>query len=133
MTKGWMFILDTLIVTGAGDPQTSNAPVNIPGMPLELGASVTSVIDTDIKPDEIFAVALEAGQSLQFDLQGSDMMELWVLNPGSSSTADAQGPQLCNYHKLCSPTFNAAVAGTYYVDVRARAQAIRYTLIVTKQ
>jgi hypothetical protein len=73
----------TLEPTGKsfGDGSAAN---NIPGTPLAMGATRPSAVDTNTKPRDVFALALTAGQQVQFTftlVTGS--LDFRLANPGS--------------------------------------------------
>lgn len=114
----------------------------IPGTPLSLGSSVRSVVDQNTKPRDVYAVTLVAGQEVRFVLTEltapiSAWVDTSVVNPGARDLSDTRLYTLAltrTTYVRDEWRFTPAVAGTYYLVVRARtsAQAYAFTLAATR-
>lgn len=114
----------------------------IPGTPLALGSSVRSVVDQNTKPRDVYAITLALGQEVRFVLTDlTSPITAWVdtsvLNPGARDLSDTRSFTLALTRSTYARDewrFTPAVAGTYYLVVRARtsAQAYAFTLAATR-
>lgn len=114
----------------------------IPGTPLAIGSSVKSVVDQNTKPRDVYAITLTAGQEIRFVLTDlSSPITAWVdtsvLNPGARDLSDSRSFTLALTRSTRARDewrFTPAVAGTYYLVVRAQtsAQAYTFTLAATR-
>jgi hypothetical protein len=112
---------------------------DIPGTLVALPVTVTSVIDQNTKPRDVYAVALAAGTTLRIDLKiGFAWSRMIVANPGSTSLDNDEGTLLWDYGAICcfdrsgTYSFTAAVSGTYYVAFSTKDTSQRYTLKLSK-
>ncbi|TAJ19928.1 MAG: J domain-containing protein [Dehalococcoidia bacterium] len=114
----------------------------IPGTPLVVGSSVKSVVDQNTKPRDVYAITLTAGQEIRFVLTDlSSPITAWVdtsvINPGARDLSDSRSFTLALTRSTRARDewrFTPAVAGTYYLVVRAQtsAQAYAFTLAATR-
>lgn len=114
----------------------------LPGTPLAVGSSVKSVVDQNTKPRDVYAITLTAGQEVRFVLTDlSSPITAWVdtsvINPGARDLSDTRSFTLALTRSTYARDewrFTPAVAGTYYLVVRARtsAQAYAFTLAATR-
>lgn len=92
---------------------------------------VTGTVDAIMDPDDLFAVALEAGDELTLSLTGpagSDF-DLYLLWPGTSGASDfdvAAAATSRSYPDAVS--FDVAQGGSYVLDVHALSGSGSYTL-----
>jgi hypothetical protein len=108
----------------------ASIPIDVPGAPITLGTSITSTIDKDTKPRDVFAVNLSAGQTLRVDVTSTQDITVYLHKVGAVSVDNSYYLTLCDYTKSCTNTFLIPVSGTYYINVRARASGLQYTLKV---
>ncbi len=89
---------------------------DIPGTLVAPPATITSVIDVNSKPRDVYAIELQAGDTLK--IVTTWLMEIDVLNPGSESFDSGSIVQVC-YGGCWSKNFSfvAAVSGTYYLGM----------------
>ncbi|MGB0386022.1 MAG: hypothetical protein ACPGWR_14545 [Ardenticatenaceae bacterium] len=116
--------------------QPPNGPIvsdDIPGIPLEFGTPVTSVVDEDTKPREVYAVNLAAGQMLRVEIESDPNVSVYIAKPGTKSFDDTKGEPLCNGTRSCNKTFLAAVEGTYYLNVKTSQSGIGYTMTISEK
>ena len=114
----------------------------LPGTPLPVGTSVRSVVDQTTKPRDVYAVTLVAGQEIRFTLNEltspiSAWVETSVVNPGARDLADPRSFSLALTRTTFARDewrFTPAIAGTYYLVVRAQTsgQAYAFTLSATR-
>lgn len=105
---------------------------DVPGVPLGLNQPVTSVLDKNMRPREVFAVDLTAGQTIDVRLEIGRGGFVDIANPGSPSLVGS-GAVIYGFKETTldgklSELFTAAVTGTYYVIVMAPTIAQPYTL-----
>lgn len=105
---------------------------DIPGTPITVGTSTSSVVDNQTKPRDVYAIELEAGHDVRFKISHSTCCYLRVtlLNPGSTSVEGGKvsvafGDQADH---TWDRTFSPAVSGTYYIVVEASVPSQPYTL-----
>ena len=109
-------------------------PSDIPGVLVAPGTTISSVVDQQTKPRDVYAVQLAAGQTLQLNLgvkAGLFAYRIEIANPDAVSFATGvwHGQTLCDYYNAsCQAAFSPAVAGTYYVAVVALDSTVAYTL-----
>ena len=114
----------------------------LPGTPLSVGSSVRSVVDQTTKPRDVYALTLVAGQEVRFTLNEltspiSAWLETSVVNPGARDLADPRSFSLALTRTTFARDewrFTPAVAGTYYLVVRAQTsgQSYAFTLAATR-
>lgn len=112
-------------------------PSEIPGIPLELRTTVTSVVDRNTKRSDVYALVLSAGQQVRFTVEPSVMcLGYYLYNPGTKSIESNQDSvawwESC-YGGILRRDFTSAISGTYYFEVRAGGSGQRYNLTVTSQ
>ena len=119
----------TYSLTTTGD-NGSIPPIasDVPGTPLALGATATAVIDRNVKPQDVYAVQLSAGQTLRVQLQAKRDTTVDIYMPGPVTLEQGIRVNLCDYDTECINTYRAAVAGTYYLRVLAREVGVTYSL-----
>jgi hypothetical protein len=107
---------------------------DVPGTPLAVGEEVSSIVDINTKPKDVYAIELVAGQEVVFTLSGpSKEIYVQLANPDTQSF---DGPfTYAIYQDLpVDPgwrrTFLPAVSGTYYLSVSARHSSQPYTVSV---
>jgi hypothetical protein len=123
-----------------GPPSPTPGPMNmvgqvasdIPGTPLQLGQAVTSVIDRDTRPVDVYSVhQLQAGQSVRFRIQCNQHCNLSLWNPNTIDVrSNAVGADVftvgSNSNREGFKVYTAAVDGTYPVSIRAYRSGDRY-------
>lgn len=106
-------------------------PSDIPGMKLDLGSTVYSVVAYDSKPRDIYAIALKAGRPLYLDaFVQNGCVFIYIYNPGSSSIVRTQYSQ-ATYLQACGEKhdiFTPAISGTYYIGIEPSGITGPYTL-----
>lgn len=116
----------------SGDNSTiAPIPNDVPGMSASLGSPLTSVIDRNTKPQDVYAVDLAGGQTLRVELNADREATVDVFMPGPVSLEQGIRVNLCDYDRECINTYTAAIAGTYYLRVYARDVGTTYNLIPT--
>lgn len=132
---------------GAGAPPTTacptSSPINmvgkvasdLPGNPLQLCQAVTSVIDRNTRPVDVYSVQLQAGQSVRLRIQCNQNCSLNFWNPNTTRIANT----LSAVHRVWSSNnredswgYTAAVSGTYSVSITTTGthSPVRYTASV---
>ena len=111
---------------------------DLPGTPLGLGKTVTSVIDAATKRRDVYAVALRAGQTLQVDTDATRSDYSVLLLPPTATTVSQvlgafQGTTICANEQACHQTAPIAASNTYTLVVDAFGSAVQYTLHLTAQ
>ena len=111
---------------------------DLPGTPLRLGATVTSVIDLATKRRDVYAVALRAGQTLQVDTDATHADYRVLLLPPTATTVtqtlgDFQGATLCSNEQACHQTAPIAASGASTLVVDTFGSAVQYTLRATSR
>jgi hypothetical protein len=104
---------------------------DIPGTPLQLGQTVTSVIDRDTRPVDVYSVQLQAGQSVRFRIQCNQHCNLSLWNPNTVDVrSNAVGADVftvtSNSNREGFRAYTAAVDGAYPVSIRAYRSGDRY-------
>jgi hypothetical protein len=122
-------------LTGKAGNDVQNATLIAPG------ATITSVVDINTKPFDVYAINLSAGHRYLISTSttngyGGQGMAALVLNP--DATVANQSFVLGGYHipgcwspagaDTCS--FTVAVDGTYYIKMQASTSAENYTFTV---
>jgi hypothetical protein len=120
-------------------PSPTPGPINmvgqvasdIPGTPLQLGQAVSSVIDEDTRPIDVYSVQLQAGQSVRFRIQCNQHCSLSLWNPNTINVrSNAVGADVftvgSNSNREGFRVYTAAVDGTYPVSIRAYRSGDRY-------
>jgi hypothetical protein len=106
---------------------------DIPGTPLQLCQVVTSVIDRDTRPVDVYSVQLEAGQSVRLRIQCNENCSLNFWNPNTTriaKTLSAVFRVWSSRNREDSREYTAAVGGTYPVSITTRRSSVRYTASV---
>ena len=108
----------------------------LPGTPLALGRAVTSVVDQQAKPRDLYAVAVHAGQTLQVDVTAaSPAFDVALAPPHAQDLIGLPGVPLgallCAFTQPCRKAFPVAADGTYTLTVTAEGPGVRYTLHLT--
>jgi hypothetical protein len=117
-------------------PSPTPGPINMvgqvasdtPGTPLQLGQAVTSVIDRDTRPVDVYSVQLQAGQSVRFQIQCNQNCSLSFWNP-NTRPADRRSAVFrvwSAYNQEGSREYTAAVGGTYPVSITTNSSSVRY-------
>jgi len=109
------------------------AASDLPGTPLSVGTTVTSVIDVATKRRDVYALRLTAGQTVQVDTDANRWdYSVLLLPPGATSIAGAAGGTLlCASDQSCHQTAPIAAAGVYTLVVEATGSGVQYTLRAT--
>jgi len=117
-------------------PAPTPAPINmvgkvasdVPGAPIQLGQTVTSIIDSATKPADVYAIKLPVGQTVRFNAVCLGCgLRLVAPNPAYGYAYDG-----CIFCERTDPTgqwskeYTPAVAGTYYFVLVAEAPETRY-------
>jgi hypothetical protein len=102
-----------------------------PGTPLQLCQAVTSVIDKNTRPIDLYSIQLKGGQSVRFRIQCKEFCSLSLWNPNTinvRSTAVGADVLTVRSHDNREDvrTYTAAVDGTYLVSIRASRSGDRY-------
>ncbi len=122
---GLQYTLKADTETTLQPPQIAN---NVPGTPLQIGSSVTSVLDDEIHQRDVFAIDLVAGQTLRITTSSSKNITVYLHKVGTISIDNSQYITMCDYTSACTNTYLVPVSGTYYINVRARDDGLQYTL-----
>jgi len=105
---------------------------DLPGTPLRLDTTVTSVLDVATKRRDVYAVQLSAGQTLQVTTDADRWAySVRLLPPGATSVTAAGSTLLCTTDQSCHQTTAIAVGGTYTPAVEATGPGLQYTLRAT--
>ena len=106
---------------------------DIPGTALALGASRGSVVDKDLKPRDVHALSLIAGQEVQFKATKQGALRFQLANPGSHSFQT--GGVTLAFNELRSASYSTwtrnfvpPITGTYYLAVIPDTSAQPYTI-----
>lgn len=111
---------------------------DIPGTKIALDATVSSVVDSKTKPDDVYAIDLVVGETVRFEVTIlTECLRLRILNPDSSSiepnrSSEALTEYRCSYSSPLRADFTPAVSGTYYMQIMSRGSGQRYSVNVTK-
>jgi hypothetical protein len=126
------------IVATAELDMTGKAPNDLPGLPLKVGTVLTSLVDTNTKPRDVFAVELGTGQAATVIIQvlrdptERRTLSLKVLQPGTQSL-DARTRALRDIPDI-GDSYRVQLlpsgAGTYSVAVSTRDGSVRYKLSI---
>lgn len=135
--------------TATGNPQPTTVPAEsvvgeIPGTPLPLGVKQSSVVDKNLKPRDVYALSLTAGQEVQLQLDSQSVLTVELAEPGSTSFQTGSvtlafdtetgtwEEQLFGTGATVSWTqnFTQPVTGTYYLAVISDDSAQPYTIQV---
>jgi hypothetical protein len=110
-------------------------PSDIPGEPLQLDTPVSSIIDANKKPRDVYAIDLHRGQTVSFAVSTPGNSTIEVANPKSSSfvgngytratTAGSGGGGV-------TIQLNITIDGTYYVAVTTAGSGVSYTLKISQ-
>lgn len=103
---------------------------DIPGTKVCLDSTVTSVIDQNTRPIDVYALDLEAGHQLHLkvDVESGSGVCLRMYNPNSTSIEGNQVSIAFNagcWHEW-DTDFNPAESGIYYFAVFASGSGVRY-------
>ena len=121
-------------------PRRPSRPDDIPGVFVPLGTTVSSSVSKNAKLRNVHALELSAGEEVQFAFNRNSGHDVYITlaTPGSSSfvvgnishefkeTVHGYGGDL-NWRRNYSPP----VTGTYYLEVRAKGEAVPYHLAVS--
>ena len=108
-----------------------------PGTPLRLGQPVASIIDQQAKPYDLYALQLQAGQTLHVQVTASSSaFGVTLAAPGAVDLIGAPGIPLgtflCNFRNPCVKDFAIAADGAYTLVIGTNEGAgVRYTLLAT--
>jgi hypothetical protein len=125
---------------------TGHVADDIPGTLIAVGSTITSVVDKDTKPRDVYALAFTAGTTYKvvLTLTNSPSCErpychvdyhLDVGNPGSASFDGrfSGPPSICLRDNPCTVQFPPAVSGTYYLSMSTTADSnVGYNLRVVE-
>jgi hypothetical protein len=126
---------NTTIPALAPDLAPTAVASDVPGTPLAVGGEVSSIVDVNTKPRDVYAIELAAGQEVVFTLSGpSEEIYVQLANPDTESFDDT-ALTYAFYQDLpvdlgWRHTFLPAVSGTYYLSVAARHSSQPYTVSV---
>ncbi len=110
---------------------TGKLATEIPGTPIELGTTFTSVIDKDTRKHEVVAVSLKAGETLRVHFTSTHSpTSVRLFKPDAVSVNDRGSKTLCDNTINCTKTFIAAVDGIYYLKISTVSSGVQYTLTV---
>ncbi len=127
--------------TTTSPPSAPKPPIadDLPGSPLPLNVTVTSVFDMLTKPQDVYSLNLMAGQNYTVHVESENAFTVDYINPTSP-----RAPFEFKFHPSiglcysitilkCDSDFRVAVNGTYYVRIRALAhgQSYAYTMTVS--
>lgn len=106
-------------------------PEDVPGLGLGLNVAVSSVVDEDTKPSELYRLDFTAGQVVLLTVDApSGMGSLRLYNP-TLATLDSVGSEDLaagwSISSSISREFVPAVSGTYYAKITADGSGQRYT------
>ena len=106
---------------------------DLPGTPLALGRAVTSLISSDGKPRDVYALALGAGGMLDVDVSANRAdYSVLLLPPGATTVVRTlgtfQGSTLCTFQQQCRQIAPTGAPGAYALVLEAQGPAVRYTL-----
>ncbi|CCF84636.1 hypothetical protein [Nitrolancea hollandica] len=129
-------------LTGDVDLTNKVVPKDIPGLLIGSGVTITSIGDGSTRPREVYAIALQSGQTLQVDLDvpnnsfnENGYVNLGLEKPGttSASSGGGFGAGYCatGGHQRCTQLI--ATPGTYYLVANVSGSGVRYTLSVNTQ
>lgn len=122
--------------TPAPPPPTSSKANDIPGTPLAMGVTVSSVVDTLTKTRDVYSVQLTAGHEVRFLVEGyTSGLDFILAHPGSSSfafsndytTAFSDGFRSSPWQR----TYIHAASGTYYLSITPNSGQQSYSLSVS--
>jgi DNA-binding CsgD family transcriptional regulator len=105
----------------------------IPGTSICLGDTVSSVIDRNTRPIDVYALDLTAGQEVLFSVSTQNgCLNLELYNPGSKSIETDEVSIALNpgCWQEWKQNFTAAVSGKYYFAVAANSSGQVYTFSV---
>lgn len=105
---------------------------DIPGIPLR-DQEVSESLNEAIDPDRVYAIELNAGETLRATLTGEDGIDfdLYLFDPSSTSVDSKAGIVAASEHRGTSNeelTYFVKKTGTYYLNVYALAGSGIYTL-----
>lgn len=106
---------------------------DVPGTPLQVDVPVSSVVDRDTKPRDIYSINLAARDVIRVTTEASNGIYIRIVMPGALTIDDGDKDSLCVNSKECAANFNVATSGTYYVEVRTDYNGVAYTLHVDTQ
>ena len=123
-------------LTPAPPPSTGSIANDIPGTPLAMGVSLSSVLDTVTKTRDVYSVQLTAGQEVRFAVEGhASRLSFILAHSGSSSFAFSSDYTLAfSTSDSSSPwarTFIPAASGTYYLSVTPSTGQQSYSVSVS--
>jgi hypothetical protein len=123
----------TLNATVVGDASPVAIPAgNIPGTPIQINTPVTSLIDVNTNPRDVFAVDLHRGQSISFVVNTKGNATIEVANPKSTSfDAGYIRATIIGANGGTTAPLTISVDGTYYVAVTTNQSGLSYTLNAT--
>ena len=112
----------TLSVTPTGNTFGDGSVANdVPGTPLALDITVSSVVDVNTKLRDIYALELTAGQEVRFTVDDfSSSLRFFLAHPGSSSFVNDDTTMAFSTSRFGGPwrrSFVPAASGTYYFEV----------------
>ena len=106
------------VITGTVNV-TGTAPSDIPGLLIGPGAKVTSVVDANLKPRDVYSIDLVAGNTYLVTRDNGGT-EIWLANPGSKSFKRSdtwQGSHVCAFVNTDCWDITPAVSGRYFLAV----------------
>lgn len=120
-------VLNPCTATGDTVDLTGQVASDLPGTEVCVGSSVSSVIDQNTKPQDYYAIELQAGRQVQFQVSPSNCVGVRLFNPQQAQSDDfttAFQGGACND---ASWNLTPAVSGIYYFRVTANNTGIVYT------
>lgn len=112
---------------------TGQVANDIPGTLVAVGANITSVVDKNTKPRDVYAISLMAGDVYHIDFTVDiNVLSVVIANPESKSFDYDRftGLDFCYYCSSDRRQFAPAVSGVYYLSVSTTWPAAQYTFRV---
>jgi hypothetical protein len=103
---------------------------------IAIGSTITSSVDTNTKPKDVYSVALSSGVPYRFFLQSptlarSPTVYVSLLNPDSSQATSGLGAPGCAWSGHTDCGFTPTTSDTYYLVVTAGSTGNRYSFTST--
>ena len=104
---------------------------DVPGTPLEPGITISSTLDKETKPRDVYSVQLTAGQTVYITIKSNKSFHLHYANPGFSTFDASNGITLATYQSGdVRQSFVAATSGIYFIMLKANNYGIKYEIKV---
>jgi hypothetical protein len=128
-------------ITGTAN-LTGQAASDVPGTPIAVGATISSVVDISTKPKDLFAIALTGGTNYRFQFSSPNKFGTAgrimanVLNPDLSVAVGGYvlapaGSTYCEWATGTTCPFTPATSATYYLQMSAfQSSGAQYTFTV---